>query len=171
MLFFENKILSRLFLIAIFLPLVLELFIALQLEKQLEIVKTLHIAAIIVIFFFVNFIIVFSLKSIMNRPDKYLKGYVFSVLAIIAFSNIMLFAFLYNAFGVLDSTGNLIQYDYLTSFYFSIVTWTTLGYGDLHPIEGLRMVAALEALMGYIYMSTLIGVFIWFMGKVYKQEK
>lgn len=47
-------------------------------------------------------------------------------------------------------------------FYFTIVTFTTLGYGDLHPITVPHMIAAsLEVLIGYF----MLGVFINLMNR------
>jgi hypothetical protein len=45
-----------------------------------------------------------------------------------------------------------------TSLYFSIVTWTTLGYGDLVAKADIRMVAAVEALLGYFSFGMLVGL-------------
>lgn len=42
--------------------------------------------------------------------------------------------------------------------YFSIVTFTTLGYGDIQPAAGLRLIAALEALYGYLFLGLLVGL-------------
>jgi hypothetical protein len=47
---------------------------------------------------------------------------------------------------------------YWTSLYFSIVTWTTLGYGDFVPPADIRMVAAAEALLGYFTFGTIVGL-------------
>jgi hypothetical protein len=43
------------------------------------------------------------------------------------------------------------------SMYFSVVTFTTLGYGDLSPIGFLRFFAALEALFGAITLGFLVA--------------
>jgi hypothetical protein len=53
-----------------------------------------------------------------------------------------------------------IVYSLKSAIYFSIVTWTTLGYGDYQPTEGIRLWAASEALFGYIFMAILVGLSI-----------
>ncbi len=53
--------------------------------------------------------------------------------------------------------------DYL---YFSIVTFTTLGYGDLRPCANVtwaRMVASLEAFIG----AFMIALFVWTLARRY----
>jgi hypothetical protein len=47
--------------------------------------------------------------------------------------------------------------DYL---YFSIITWTTVGYGDIIPSPETRLYAGIEALSGYVFM----GIFISMLG-------
>ena len=42
--------------------------------------------------------------------------------------------------------------------YFSIVTFTTLGYGDLVPLGTARYFAATQALLGLGYFAFLIGI-------------
>jgi hypothetical protein len=42
--------------------------------------------------------------------------------------------------------------------YFSIVTWTTLGYGDFTPPAAIRMIAAIQAMLGYIFLGILVGL-------------
>lgn len=43
------------------------------------------------------------------------------------------------------------------SLYFSIVTWTTLGYGDFQPKPELRLLAALQAVYGYLFLGLIVG--------------
>ena len=48
---------------------------------------------------------------------------------------------------------------FLRSLYFSTVTFTTLGYGDIEPVTGMpRAIAGLEALLGQLLMALLVFV-------------
>jgi hypothetical protein len=44
--------------------------------------------------------------------------------------------------------------------YFAVVTWTTVGYGDYVPTPAARPFAALEALLGYLFMAFFIPTLI-----------
>ena len=47
--------------------------------------------------------------------------------------------------------------------YFSVVTWTTLGYGDLVPQGFCRTLAASEALIGNIFLGSFIVLLFMFL--------
>ena len=70
---------------------------------------------------------------------------------------VLLYAIAYSYLGLID--GETAVREPITCFYFSIVTWTTLGYGDVRPSMDARLVAASEALLGYIWMAFFIGMF------------
>lgn len=46
---------------------------------------------------------------------------------------------------------------FLDAMYFSVVTWTTLGYGDISPLGAARAFAAIEAFVGYMIMGLLVA--------------
>ena len=49
---------------------------------------------------------------------------------------------------------------FLNCLYFSVVTFTTLGYGDFQPAVGLsRFVVSLEAIIGAITMALFVYTF------------
>ena len=51
--------------------------------------------------------------------------------------------------------------DWIQSFYFSVVTLTTVGYGDLHPTtEVSRLFTALFVLLGVAIVLVSLGI-IW----------
>jgi len=53
-----------------------------------------------------------------------------------------------------------ITHDPWTGLYFSIVTFTTLGYGDFQPTHDLRLIAGTEALLGYVFLGLMVGIVI-----------
>lgn len=94
--------------------------------------------------------------STLTLREAYIEvGFIFAS----ALTNIVLFASLYHMYGV-SKNGVLVKGDWIISIYFSVATWTTLGYGDFSPIEQLRLVAASEAMMGYFYMALAIGLIL-----------
>lgn len=49
--------------------------------------------------------------------------------------------------------------EYALSLYFSVVTFTTLGYGDIAPVGAVKALAALEAFSGAFMMALFVLVF------------
>ena len=70
----------------------------------------------------------------------------------------VLYALLYMALSIRGPDGP-IRGDPLQALYFSIVTFTTLGYGDIAPVGLARAVACSEALLGAFMMALFIFVF------------
>ena len=69
---------------------------------------------------------------------------------------IILFAGIYRIYGLAECRFPDTQ----LALYFSTVTWTTLGYGDYSPIEDLRLLAAGQAVVGYIFLGLIVGLLI-----------
>jgi len=47
---------------------------------------------------------------------------------------------------------------FLNALYYSLVTFTTLGYGDMHPTGWLKALSALEAFTGAVFMALIVAV-------------
>lgn len=69
----------------------------------------------------------------------------------IACGVIVLSAFCYYVSGTVLTGGFVQKIDLFESLYLSIVTYTTVGYGDYLPMGWIRGVAALEALSGILF--------------------
>lgn len=76
----------------------------------------------------------------------------------IAIATIISCAFIYFLFPCLIAPTTTDK-TLLDSIYFSTVTFTTLGYGDLSPIGGLRIVALLEAFFGALSIGFIVAGF------------
>jgi drug/metabolite transporter (DMT)-like permease len=76
----------------------------------------------------------------------------------------MLFAFTYAAIGALGTHPFFAQHVPLSLenfLYFSFVTLTTVGYGDLTAAVGLgRSTAVIEALLGQLYLVTVVALVV-----------
>jgi hypothetical protein len=64
---------------------------------------------------------------------------------------------IYMRLGIIDSAATVVH-DRESCLYFSIVTFTTLGYGDYRPTLDGRMVSATEALTGYVFLGVFISM-------------
>ncbi len=158
---FSEIILGNLWLFYIFMFLgfiVLPLFLSIELIFG-EIKQALS-GALFVGILFTGFISAFGLirgniKSAIHNKTTINNMFYLSLIGSLIIS-ISWFANQYRINGIYDVNGSIVN-DSLSCLYFSIVTWTTLGYGDFRPSEASRMIAAAEAIVGYIYMAVVIA--------------
>ncbi len=73
---------------------------------------------------------------------------------------ILSFSLVYRFYGIIDTASGEITKRYLTSLYFSITTWSTLGYGDFRPVAEVRLLTSFEAILGVLSIP-LIFTMIW----------
>jgi hypothetical protein len=82
----------------------------------------------------------------------------------------MLWAFAFAAIGAIDTQPFFAEQSTASVadvLYYSFVTLTTTGYGDLTAAGGLgRAVSVLEALLGQLYLVTIVAVIVSRMGRV-----
>ena len=101
----------------------------------------------------------FSMNRLIYRTSSY--GESVGRVILTAFLIILAYAGIYSIKG-----GIIVQneaqpiHSFLTSLYFSIVTFTTLGYGDLHPVPsiGMRLLAGSEAFLGAFLLAYFVVV-------------
>lgn len=93
------------------------------------------------------------------------RGTMWKHLLLIAVNVVLLllaFATTYQKLGIQDNTQSpaTVSHDFANSVYYSIVTFTTLGYGDFYPTGLARPLAALQALTGYLVLGILASVVV-----------
>ena len=71
---------------------------------------------------------------------------------------IVIFAFLYMALSPYDhGIGKASEIGFAESLYFSVVTVSSLGYGDLQPEGASRILAGVEVLLGLAFIGVMIA--------------
>ncbi|MCK5893859.1 MAG: pentapeptide repeat-containing protein [Endozoicomonadaceae bacterium] len=114
----------------------------------------------------------YSRRRFVSKMVDLLCGYGERPIRAMVFSAVMVAfcALLYSIIGV-SAGGEIIQVrwelDWMTNLgnlmkclYFSIVTFTTLGYGDISPVGYGRAVAALEAYLGTFVLALYVVIFV-----------
>jgi hypothetical protein len=56
------------------------------------------------------------------------------------------------------------------ALYYSVVTWTSLGYSDLNPVGEMKFVTALQAITGYVFLGLLVSVLASVVGQPTKSS-
>jgi len=93
---------------------------------------------------------IFRLWELTSHCGRSIKLWAFWSL-LIAF----VFGFLHNGHIVIKSVHN-----WYTPFYFSVVTFTTLGFGDVKPADWIgQFWITLEVVLGYVMLGGLISIF------------
>jgi hypothetical protein len=82
-----------------------------------------------------------------------LTGYLFLIMLFNALYSMVAIAFP----GSFEGTPDLAAHRHVF-IYFSMVTQTTLGYGDIHPVSPpARILAGLQAIVGQLYLAGLVA--------------
>lgn len=81
-----------------------------------------------------------------------------------AATSIIAYSFIYIHTGIQHGTHFVEKPDLPLALYFSCATFTTLGYGDFTPSPASRLIAATEALSGYVLLGTLVAMLTSFLG-------
>jgi uncharacterized protein YjbI with pentapeptide repeats len=112
-----------------------------------------------------------SFIALIGYGESPLKFFFLSVATIIVFTFVFLFMGFEYSVGkgpveIKSSLEALISdppkalLDLETALYMSVVTFTTLGYGDAHPLGASRIAASIEALMGFFIYSSFVATSI-----------
>ena len=114
----------------------------------------------------------FSLNRVSSKVVDLFCGYGEDPLRVVIFSWVLILfsAFFYCFFGLrfggefqafsMDQTLQQNINFFFECLYYSVVTFTTLGYGDFIPIGFSRLIAALEAFTGSFTIALFVVVFV-----------
>ncbi|TWX55668.1 ion channel [Colwellia hornerae] len=114
----------------------------------------------------------YSIKRITSKVVDLFCGYGEDPLRIVGISMLLiLFCAILYTFTGLNYQGTFLAYNpghplseninfFLSCLYYSVVTFTTLGYGDFTPIGISRAIAAIEAFTGSFTIALFVVVFV-----------
>ena len=148
-----NKILSLIVLLA--LPLTVYAFVIIEFfharEIKLWVVLSILLLDLILVIIMIRFAVTTRHISV---PFFF---YILSSALMIG-----VFAHIYEVQQSLNFAGQT-SFDYFDSFYFSVITWTSLGYGDVAPDGSARSWIIVEVAYGYIHMGLFMGFILNFL--------
>ncbi len=113
---------------------------------------------------------IYSLKEKTHKilhPAIDLLDYLSSFTNWVGWAVIILLAFsaIYSFLGI-ESINFTNDVNWFTPIYFSIVTFTTLGFGDIQPVSALaQVVVSLEVFVGYIFLGGLVTFLANWLGR------
>ncbi len=118
-------------------------------------------------------LVIANFLAIMFQSDEVTRTVIFMALLSYLLAALM-WAFLYTFLELVDPASfniDLSQIEgYLSEFkYYSFVTITTLGYGDITPVTGVaKSFSALQAVVGQLYVVVVIA---WLVGNYVRQKR
>ncbi len=148
------------------------LFVLEMFSGILNMVFLNFITNVFAIVFFVSIVVIFVIRIAKSR-DVTLKvileamnGYMLLALVFTAFTNIIMKA---DSSAFYYSLGNIEDFIAADKLYFSLVSMTTLGYGDILPVSSAaKSLATLMAVTGQFYIAILVAMLV---GKYIAQQQ
>ena len=112
----------------------------------------------------VAFVVVNLLRFVLRAPSVDVEVLCASISAYLMLGLIWTMAYWLveqltpGAFAFNTTTGTKETMEGFNAFYFSLITLSTVGYGDITPVSKVaRMLAAMEAMTGLFYVAVLIA--------------
>ncbi|RJO59879.1 potassium channel protein [candidate division WS5 bacterium] len=122
-------------------------------------------------FLIAGFYVIISIIPLLLNLSRSYFSFVCILLIVHILVTILSFALHYKVGGLVGMSGYFIP-TLTDALYFSVTTFTTLGYGDFRPIVEQRLTTSIEALAGM--MSMAIGaslIWLWCQENMVPKEK
>lgn len=104
------------------------------------------------IFLLSGFLVIISILPLLLNLSRSYFMLVICLLFVHITITIISFALHYQSTGLLNSSGPFSP-NFYDAIYFSLTTFTTLGYGDFQPLPDYRLTTSVEALSGMVSMA------------------
>ena len=132
---------------------VISIFLGLYIILKGNINSTLILVFIFILLYSAGLMIWLRSRITSKKITHFIVSYITTIFLII-----LLFAGAYtSSTGSFSEDGQQKDLKFREALYFSTITFTTVGYGDLNPLGINRAFAAIEALLGITINTALIG--------------
>jgi hypothetical protein len=112
-----------------------------------------YICAGVSIIFFLSVVLAIPFLTSENFKPNPIRLFADALISIML--SILAFAMCYRVLGIVPPDGEIVsRFDH---YYFSAVTFSTLGFGDFRPHQNARFVAAAQALIGNLHLGIIVG--------------
>lgn len=128
-----------------------------------------HVAVSWAVFFLV-FVVATPVLVLRDRDFKLNTNRLVYDIVLSAVFSILAFALLYRQFGIVPGAAMQLRPG-SDDLYFSMVTFSTLGFGDFRPDPRIRLYAAFEGLWGNIHLGLLAGAVFYALSDWQKTHK
>ena len=101
--------------------------------------------------------LIFRLRVLLGQPERRWRD--LSLLFGSFLLMVVVFAWVHQQIGLMDVSGPGMRgtRNFGDALYFSVVTITTIGYGDFIPMGAGRSIAALQGLLGYFILGIMVS--------------
>ncbi|HAT84575.1 MAG TPA: hypothetical protein DCS30_00530 [Rhizobiales bacterium] len=126
-----------------------------------------HVAILQLVFLF------FAIPFLVMRSLQYESWYPLAGFCLIVFTPLSMIAggaAFFMEYGLVNNLEKDATLSWFETVYFSVVTFTTLGYGDFSPTQPSRVGSLLLAFGGYLYSGYVIG-FLFHVANVKREEE
>ena len=112
------------------------------------------------LFLAVGFFVVIQLIPLMLNLSRSFFVFIAPHFFVHVLATIIAFALHHKSAGLIGRSGHPLEPSFWDALYFSVTTFTTLGYGDLQPMPEMRLATSVEALAGMLSIA-LFASMIW----------
>lgn len=123
---------------------------------------------VLLLFLSFVFVTIYSIEKLKSPSElRRAGGLVAQFMYILAVNVAFSIAYVRNGIVI---NGEVVINDPASAIYFSLVTFTTVGYGDIHPTKAMRLYAGIHALFGYLSLGVFVALLIKYISHIDHDE-
>jgi hypothetical protein len=115
------------------------------------------ISYIVVVVILMLYSSISNIRKNYHLPAHYLRNLITIILIVFFYFSLVFYMIPINGNNYIEVNGNATNLTFAEAAYFSAVTLTTLGYGDMAPHGFFRAFSAVEAILGLVFLGLFVS--------------